>query len=250
MKKNRIFLSLIILGTAVTLKAQQNYLSSMTGDSEDNFGDDLFERAEDISTGESQGYDNSYGQDPKVKSPGSSLSDYLKRSVENMKLERKKSLLKQANRQLNHEIQRRKFQERLDQRNHHYEKVIAEAWVISRTGKRDGRLWHELMPDEQDTYRERYMNYLYPDGENQLEDFPEKDNFFIPENEYAMAWNKRNKDTKAFRPWNGLSVSERSDFRRGFRHHKIGMYYLAKSMEVMPDLQLSEREMEFALATK
>ena len=49
MKKTRILLSLIILGTAVTLKAQQNYLSSMTGDSEDNFGD---ERAEDISTGE------------------------------------------------------------------------------------------------------------------------------------------------------------------------------------------------------
>ena len=46
--------------------------------------------------------------------------------------------------------QRRKFQERLDQ--------IHSAWVISRTGKRDGRLWHELMPDEQDTYRERYMN--------------------------------------------------------------------------------------------
>ena len=42
------------------------------------------------------------------------------------------------------------------------------------------------------------INYLYPDGENQLEDFPEKDNFFIPENEYAMAWNKRNKDTKPF----------------------------------------------------
>ena len=121
---------------------------------------------------------------------------------------------------------------------------------MSRTGKRDGRLWHELMSDEQDTYRERYMNYLYPDGENQLEDFPEKDNFFIPENEYAMAWNKRNKDTKAFRPWNGLSVSERSDFRRGFRHHKIGMYYLAKSMEVIADLQLRKREMEFALATK
>ena len=34
--------------------------------------------------------------------------------------------------------------------------VIAEAWVMSRTGKRDGRLWHELMSDEQDTYRERY----------------------------------------------------------------------------------------------
>ena len=181
MKKTRILLSLIILGTAVTLKAQQNYLSSMTGDSEDNFGDDLFERAEDISTGESQGYDNSYGQDPKLRPRIFliGLPETIRRKYE---VRKKKSLLKQANRQLNHEIQRRKFQERLDQRNHHYEKVIAEAWVISRTGKRDGRLWHELI-DEQDTYRERYMNYLYPDRENQLEDFPEKDNFFIPENE-------------------------------------------------------------------
>ena len=78
----------------------------------------------------------------------------------------------------------------LDQRNHHYEKVIAEAWVISRTGKR-WKVMASIDADEQDTYRERYMNYLYPDRENQLEDFPEKDNFFIPENEYAIAWNKK-----------------------------------------------------------
>ena len=60
----------------------------MTGDSEDNFGDDLFERAEDISTGESEGYDNIMGKTQKLRAR-SSLSDYLKRSVENMKLERK-----------------------------------------------------------------------------------------------------------------------------------------------------------------
>ena len=121
------------------VQAQQHYTMSMSGDSEDNFGDDLYERSMDVKTA---------GTTPEISKDSNFIANYHKRKVEKLVWERKSNLLQQANRQLEIEISRRKFEERINQRRHHYDKTLADAWVKSQTGKRDGRLWHDLMEEE------------------------------------------------------------------------------------------------------
>ena len=110
-------------------------------------------------------------------------------------------------------------------------KLLADAWVKSQTGKRDGRLWHDLMEEEKEMYRNRYLDFYGKNKAPQKVESFEPEGFFIPENDYAAAWQANARRIGDGRNWRELAESDRSSFRKGYRNHQLGMYYLAKSMD-------------------
>jgi hypothetical protein len=110
------------------------------------------------------------------------------------------------------------------------QKLFARAWLKSRTGQLDGRLWEELDYDERKMYERRYiekkLGKLEPKTKNYKID--------IAQEEFAQAWEIKNLANPNAADWNNLNFNQKNNFRREYHSYKIA--------KLTPKIEISEEE--------
>lgn len=108
--------------------------------------------------------------------------------------------------------------------------MFARAWLSSRTGKLDGRLWHELDDYERKIYEKRYIKKKL----GKLDPKSQKYKIDIPQEEFAHAWEIKNLANPNAAEWNNLNFNQKNNFRREYHSYKIA--------KLTPKIEISEEE--------
>jgi hypothetical protein len=133
----------------------------------------------------------------------------------------------------NHEMNKeRALNKKRDQENYKLDEqdMFARAWLCSRTGKLDGRLWHELDDYERKMYEKRYIKNKL----GKLEPKSQKYKIDIPQEEFAHAWEIKNLANPNAADWNNLNFNQKNNFRREYHSYKIA--------KLTPKIEISEEE--------
>jgi hypothetical protein len=235
MKAYKLYLILVSIAAAQVLQGQS---STRLNDLIKEDGEDEYLKSMEMT------YDLTRDHDPDSRALDEDYSKKVNKGSLDMLSLNKFIQARRAKQMIDHANYKLHFAQKYDKINQIYEnyrkqriayklseeKVIADAWLGSRTGRLDGRLWQELSETEREIYRTRYIMRKIP----KAKETKKQKELEISQNEFAHAWSVRTSGSPHAPRWDQLSLKSKNQFRRD--------YYSDKLQKSSPNIRISESE--------